>query len=123
MVAVTRAEGVQAPGRATSPEPQGLRVPRRLPGLAIAVGAIGLVMYVAHTAAGIGGRGTTILLLALTLAAAVVACGAAALEDSRTRIAWALLTVAVAGYGVTALSHVIVADGPRAFRLPTTWGC
>ncbi len=71
--------------------------------------------YVAHVASGVGGRALTIALLTLICGAGCLACAVPALRRSPARPASVLLGLAVAGYGVTAVSYTVVPDAASRF--------
>ncbi len=109
---------LEGPGasRATPDEPRALRSDGSVSRLtALALGGIALVAHAAHLASGVGGRGLTLALLTLVFLAGFVACAGAARGRSRARPGWALLALAVAGYGASAVSYTIVPDAASHF--------
>jgi len=75
---------------------------------AMAMGVTACIGYAAHVASGVGGTSVAVILLALALGGAVVACAVAALERSPARNAWRLLALALAAYGLTSITYTVV---------------
>ena len=79
------------------------------------MGAAACVAYAAHVASGLGGASVAVILLALALGGAVVACAVAALERSPARNAWRLLALALAAYGLTSITYTVVPNAASNF--------
>lgn len=82
---------------------------------ALVVGVVGLAMYAAAVAAGVGGHVFGVVSLGAALAGAASACGAAALGPARARLGWGLLGVAILAYGVSTVCYAVVRDAAARF--------
>lgn len=88
---------------------------RTVTAAALFAGVLGSVAYAGHAVLGLGGHAAAGVLLAVAFGGMVLACGAAYRGRSGVHVEFALLGVAIAAYGVTAIWYAVLPDAAARF--------